>query len=158
MDNTRPRQVSGKGRPVIEDGVAIQVLAGNDVERRSGIGDHERTDAEAVRQGHVSKEKQAIANVKACTPIVGLNAQRRIRREAAGATSIAVGIAERIKAGQRDPGSHAHIEVGDELVLVENSARLVLILRSRNRIYNARKQLVNSVGMKISSGNRGRLG
>src|SRR5439155_7513538 len=70
LDNTRPRQVSGKGRPVIEDGVAIQVLAGNDVKRRSRIGYQEWTDAEAVRQGHVSKEKQASANGKDCMPRV----------------------------------------------------------------------------------------
>ena len=88
-----------------------------------------------MRQGDGPAKEQALANVECRAPVIACDAPRRIRGKAGGAGSIAVRVAERVKAEDCQLGPGAHIEVCDELVLIENSAGLKLVLRHRVDAY-----------------------
>src|SRR5260370_6114673 len=120
---------AGERGPVIELGIAVLVLPDGDVKRRTRVRHHEWADTQPVRQRDGPDEESAVANIQAGAPVVGGDPQRGTGRIAAGAGGIAVSVAEGIEAGQGQPGSDAHVEAGEHLVLVENAFRDVLVGR-----------------------------
>ena len=77
--------------------------------------------------------------------------------KAACTGGVTVGVAEHIKAKDGQLGPGAHVEVENELILVEDSARFILILRQRGGRKHAGKQLMDAMRMDICSRERGSL-
>ena len=95
-----------------------------------------------------------------------------IHGKAVGAGRVAICEAERVIAKDRILSAHADIEVGDDLVLVEEAVGLVLedvpgvakridgvkgIRAWQGRIDIARQQLVDAMGIEIGNGGGGML-
>src|SRR5262249_367159 len=122
-----------ESRPIVEDGIAVQVLTGDDVERRSGVRYNERTHAKAVRKRNASAEEQPVPYIDRPAAVVGADAQQWIRREAAGSGGVALGITQRVVTEQAEPRTHANVEIGDELVLTEDAFGYVFVRGRRVR-------------------------
>ncbi len=155
--DVRPRSSVGKSWTIIKDGIAIQICARNDIERRARVCHHERAYTEAMRQSDCSAKEDALADIKRRAAVIGGDAFCGIGGKTARAGCITVGVAEHIKAENGQPGSSTHVEVKNQLVLVENSAGFKLILRYRRRRKHAGKQLMDAMRMDISARERGSL-
>ena len=144
------RTCTGQCGTVIEDRVAIQVLTDDDVKWRTRGGDDEWAEAECVGQRNCAADKEAIANVEGRPPVVlhgvigvhhelrgtGTSAESaaksaaaasRRNRDRAARSEIAVGEIERVETKQRQLIADANPKIRDHLVLLENSAGVVLI-------------------------------
>ena len=125
-DDSGRVRVGGKGGPGSEQRVTVQVLAHRDVERRAGAGHDERAEADVVLGRHRSHQHEAVANVQRRAAVLAAEVAG-IRRERARAIGVALGVVEHVEAVDRDVLGEAAIDVGDELVLPEDSVGLVLV-------------------------------
>src|SRR4029077_19511117 len=154
---------AGKGGTSVKPGVAKDVLAGGDIERRAGTRNKERAETESLRKIERAAHENPIAEVERSTTVVQGGVQG-IRRDIAGPRGVAIGIVEDVVAKQRNR-AHAHVGIHDELVLLENALGLVLIedfagRRQARRIGvdKIRIKLVVAAGVEIGDGNVGDLG
>src|SRR5215470_17587680 len=102
-----------------------------------------------MRQADGPAEEEPVADVKRSAAVVSLDSLRRIGGKAGCAKAVTVGVAEHVKAEDGQARARAHVEVGDQLVLVVHAIRLKLILRSRNSSHNIGKELVHAVRMQV---------
>ena len=116
----------GEGGTIVEDGIAVIVLAGGDVEGWPGVRHHERAQPDSFGQRERAAQKQAIPGIK-CGAAVIRRKIIRIGREGTDPRRVAVGKIQGVKAEQRKPRAQAKIHIRDELVLIEESIRLILI-------------------------------
>src|SRR4030081_3158418 len=110
-----------------------------------------------MRQRYRPAEKQAMADIKHGTAVIGRNPFRGIGSETGSPDSVTVRVAERIKAEDRQPGSGAHVEAENQLVLVKDSAGLKLVLRYRSRGEHAGEELMDAMRVNIGARKRGNL-
>ena len=114
------------GGTIVEDGIAVIVLAGGDVERRPRVRHHERAQPDSFGQRKRSSQEQAMPDVKRGAAVI----QRDIigiGREGTDARGVAVGKIQGVKPEQGKSRAQTEIEVRDELVLIEEAIRLVLV-------------------------------
>src|SRR5437763_8340539 len=111
-----------------------------EIVRLSGVDDHKRTKRKRIGQRKIAAQENSITDIEGgasvvCKRIVLIRNKARLRCSAAGekpawttsGTCIAVGIVQHIKTKQRDSPPRVHPNIGDHLVLAENSTRDVLV-------------------------------
>src|SRR5471030_2675646 len=97
-----------------------------------------------------------MANVERCAPVIGSNALGGIGSKAGGSGRVTVRVTEHVKAENGQLGAGTHIEVGNELVLVEDAAGLKLVLRRHCAgVQHSGKKLMDAVGVQVGAGKRG---
>ncbi len=138
------------GRARIVGRVAVYILAGSDVEGRSGTGNHEWADSKADRQTYGAAEKDAVTNIEGSAAIV-LGNVCGIGGEIRSAGGIAIGIVQGVIAEKRNREfcgpRHANAAVNNELILPEDTAGFELVVN-----------LTRWQGDNRSGGNLARIG
>jgi len=90
----------GKGGPVVEDGVAVQILPQGNVKRRSGVCHQERIETDTVGKIVVSPQKEPVPDVICRAPLI-LSQIVLVRRKTGSTAGIAAGRVQRVVASQR---------------------------------------------------------
>ncbi len=111
---------------IVEDGIAVIVLACGDVERRPRVRHHERAQPDSFGQRKRSSQEQTMPDVKRGAAVI----QRdiiRIGREGVDSRRVAVSKVQGIKPEQGKFSAQTDIYVRDELVLIEEAIRLILV-------------------------------
>ena len=69
---TLPPGPGGRGQSgaIVEDRVAVQVLADDDVKGRPGIGDDEWAEPQSVGQRNSAADEHPIADIEGCPPVI----------------------------------------------------------------------------------------
>src|SRR5215472_15124061 len=125
------------GRAGVERIDPVQILTRSDVKRRAGLRDQEWTQAETPAKACGATNKRSMSYIERSAAIIFVDAARcsqgEVRRSAGyrgditGTGCVAVRIAQRVIAPQGQIGSHLCPGVHDELILLEDSARRILI-------------------------------
>ncbi len=116
-----------------------------------------RLGIETMGKRNRATQEQTVADIECRASVISRQTQQRVRRKIARATRVAVGVTQRIVAEDAESRAHADVEAGNQLVLLEDSVRLVLVDRRGirdQRIGVEGKKLVYSPRVQIGDGKR----
>src|SRR5581483_2138953 len=152
-------------RTRIEYRGAQDILRNGDVVRLARMGEDEWAQPQSERRRERAAKEEPVPGVEARAAVIGPWIIW-VSRETAGPRSIAIRVAQRVKAKNGEIRAHSHVHVRHELVLLEDTLGLIFVdpscgaterarrirrKRSRQRrIDVVSKQLVKSAGVQVS--------
>ena len=143
---------SRKAGPLVELAIEISILAGGDIESRSGVGNDERIQHHfPPRQINRAEDRKAVSDIKRAAPKLADQIVRIHRKQRAALTIRVVRrLAQRVVAVELEHSAEPAVEADEELSLIELPTRFVTIDLTLGRIgpNTVRRQLRDRAGQR----------
>ena len=111
-DDCRTRRGRYEARPIVEDGIVVEIIGCSDIERSARARHHERAQPKVIRQAERAAKKETVTIVKRGAAIIGADVVR-VRGEAGNSRGIAVGVVQNVIAKKLGLSAYSNVGVDD---------------------------------------------